>query len=261
MKGCWIWAAGEWGESSGVPPGDRGFRFGLHVFETVRVNASGRTPMWDRHRASLARAAAAMDWGGFEPGERLAPPRLEEAGVLRVYWTAGDGSAQGEISRGRLIATFQPGQPAPLPEAGWRTGEGHEALPRRWAGWKSGSYGVRLGLIRAIRAAGWDEGVLVFPEGEISGWCFGNLLLRRAGCWQTPADADIRKGVALDWLRERHPVERLPLTRALLREADALVFCNAVRGFVPVASHLGRRLARPPVVQEWAEAWEAAMQG
>lgn len=240
---------------AGCPIQDRGFRFGMHVFETIRVMA-GQPAFWARHWELLEQAAKATGWGGA-PGEMPPPPELPAVpGVLRLYWTAGDGSPFGEPAAGRLLAAFQPtevGRKAPI-----RAGQCEQPLRGDWAGLKTGQYGERVALLGLIRLAGLDEGLVWFEDGTVSGWCLANLLVKSQGAWWTPSSERIREGTTLRWVREVASVKAGAIDRTDLLEAEALGLCNAVQGIIPVVALDDIEYPADPELQQWAAAFDRA---
>ena len=85
---------------------DRGFRYGMSVFETLAVR-SGRILFLEEHLAALSAACKAA---GFQA--ELAPEinQLEDLpdGLLRIYVTAGDGSLVAAGSHHRIFVFFEP---------------------------------------------------------------------------------------------------------------------------------------------------------
>lgn len=250
----WIWQASHWEPALGVPLQDRGFRFGLHGFETIRV-IDGAPVFWRWHWEILTATAEATGWGGKMPG-LMPPPDLAGDGVLRIYWTAGDGSPFGEPGEGRLLAAFEPapvGRRRPL-----RAGICRQPLRGELTGCKTGQYGERVALLEPIRQAGLDEGLAYFEDEHVSGWCLANLLVKRDGSWRTPEDVRVRSGTTLRWLAQHAAISHEPVEMKSLPEAEALGLCNAIQGIVPVESFDGKTYPVDPQLQHWAAAFEAA---
>src|SRR5882757_8865177 len=88
----------------GLPLTDRGFRYGMSVFETVAIRSAAALLIGE-HLARLEETAGAAN---FRPPERwlkttralLEHPPIGE-GVVRIYITAGDG--EGDSSRVALL--------------------------------------------------------------------------------------------------------------------------------------------------------------
>jgi len=257
MMQSWMWDGIQecWAATVGLALDDRGFRYGLHCFETMRVT-SGRVREWGAHLALLGEAARGLGWTSDLPPIAPCTPPVAGEGVLRIYWTGGQGGPGGGPGSGSFLAAFEPGD-APAAPSAFRTITVPEPLPRQWAAWKTGAYGDRVARLWAVQAAGVEEGLLLFPDGMLSGWCMGNVAVRRAGEWWTPDDPAIRRGTMIAWLERTGRVRRGSMHGGMLAEAEGLLFCNALRGVVPVTELDGRRFPVWPEAAQWQRAWAA----
>ncbi|MFN2353924.1 MAG: aminodeoxychorismate synthase component I [Desulfopila sp.] len=78
-------------------------------------------------------------------------------------------------------------------------------------------------------------------DGHLTEGCISNVVLYRAGAYQTPPVADgLLPGVMRRYLLEQGavPIEQRSLTFDDLRQAEALFLCNSVRGVVQVTLQL-----------------------
>jgi len=249
----WEWGRGVWEPCAGVIPEGAGFRFGMQIFATMRQGRGG-VWAWERHLAVVEAAWEAL----AEEGVRLETKRMHEnlplsgdqLWRLQLLWD-GDGlEAKAPAPRVLLLAGTLP-EPV---KSGWHAVLVDEPLPPWHAGAKFGAaYAWRTAILRSARRTGADEALLRFADGRLSSWCFGNLLMRIEGRWKVAAGADVRAGVFADWLFRRGLVEPAELEIADLESAEALAFCNSVRGVVPVLK-LGERTF--PVVPEYAD-WQS----
>ena len=94
---AWTLVGGAFREGACIPVTDRGFRYGMSVFETLAVR-QGRILFLDQHLAALKIACAAA---GFRADGTEALSALEGLadGMLRIYVTAGDGTATASTRR------------------------------------------------------------------------------------------------------------------------------------------------------------------
>lgn len=104
--GSWRLTDGQWMTSSSVDVFDRGFRYGMSVFETVAVHQS-RALLLSAHLARLERAAS--DCGASLP----VMPNFDFSqlgdGLLRFYLTFGLGKPTAPFD-GQLYAIFEPAE-------------------------------------------------------------------------------------------------------------------------------------------------------
>lgn len=209
-------------QSGDLPLSDRGFRYGMSVFETIAI-LRGRPRLLDAHLARLAETVAAAgflppDW---QPAARAAlntPPIAE--GVARIYVTAGD--HDGAPSRVALLfeALTLPGE--------FTTAHGVPVpfVPATPFG-KTGNYWPHL----LAQPANGDQAILHRPDGTLLGGATANLLLFLDGRWLTPAHPT-RRGVVCDWVSPM-PAD---LTLADLATAEEICLTNSRVGIVGLSA-------------------------
>lgn len=185
-----------WEPCDALPLADRGFRYGMSVFETVAV-ASGRPLLLEAHLERLRRAA--QDCGA----EPLPLPAFDfsqlPTGLLRFYLTAGPGAATDPFAGGGY-AIFDEA------EVGWNLPAlrvlacAAPYLPRP-GGWKSGNYWPNVDALELARRADCHEALLFNPEGLLVGAAMANVFLRVRGEWLTPTRATgARDGAVRAWV-------------------------------------------------------------
>lgn len=213
---------GRFEAAPGIPLSDRGFRYGMSVFETIAIRA-GRPLLLDLHLARLAESAAAAGlrppaWEAPARAALLAPPITE--GAVRLYLTAGDDDA----GPGRAALLFEA---MTLPT---ELGAAHATLvpftPATPFG-KTGNYWPHF----LARPADGTEAILHRPDGTLLGGAMANLVLVREGRLLTPAHPT-RRGVVCDWL-EAVPAS---LTLADLASADEAFLTNSRVGLLALTA-------------------------
>ena len=238
---------------AGLPLTDRGFRYGMSVFETIAIRSAAPL-LLEPHLALLAKTAAAAN---FHPPAAwleatralLAKPPIEE-GVVRIYITAGD--RDGEASRVALLFEAMP-IPTTLSEARAVTVEFTPALPFG----KTGNYWPHL----LARPASGEEAILCTPGGHLLGGAMANLFLVIDDKLLTPRHP-IRRGIVRNWIsggpgsvRAEDDTEVVPpkfhaeeadLTRADLEKARAAFLTNSRLGLCQLTAIDGRTLAGDP---------------
>lgn len=221
---------------AGLPLTDRGFRYGMSVFETIGVR--GNTPLLlDAHLAKLADSAARANflpragWREILRTALLAPPLSE--GVARVYITAGDR----DDAESRVALLFEE---MPIPTSpGSARAVTVEFTPATPFG-KTGCYWPHF----LARPTSGEEAILCAPDGRILGGAMANLFLVREGRLLTPREP-VRRGVVRDWISG----EEADLTRADLAHADAAFLTNSRVGVLPLTHIDGRELPGDSLVE------------
>ena len=251
----------------GVALSDRGFRYGEHFFESLAVR-DGKVLLLGEHLTNLSEAASASGWP-FPKAIRTvlrsfcASARLPD-GMIRIYLTAGDGAPGAPVTKPECYLSWEgtrfPSEQdlskgiglvvlkQPITGDVWRTG---------W-GVKSGNYLPHLEVLRAARAAGADEGIVLDDKRRVVSCSMGNLLVwlpsRRGPLLRTPSRG-ARSGAVLGWVRQHTAVSDRLLGLSDLRRAVALAVTNSRLGVMPVASLDGKPVADPSPATELAFAY------
>ena len=192
----WKQSGSVWKPEDSLPLADRGFRYGMSVFETITV-AAGRPLLLGEHLERLRRAAGTC-------GLDLPPlPEFEFSrlwtGLLRFYVTAGLG-APGDAFEGNVYALFDQA------EVGWNLSAlrviscAAPYLPRP-GGWKSGNYWQNIEALGQAKRTACDEALLFNPAGMLVGAAMANVFLQIDGKWVTPAlETGARDGAVRSWV-------------------------------------------------------------
>lgn len=240
----------------GIPPDDRGFRYGQHLFESLAVRR-GVVLLAQEHLKSLGAAAVRK---GIPFSRTLSAalrsflksghPLINHSdGMLRIYLTAGSGAPGAPVTQPGCYMTWEATRfPSEADIAGgYRllTLKGL-AVPRGWAE-KGGNYEAHLAALVQARTAGADEGVVLDANGRVISCAMGNLLVwlpSRSGplLFTPPSALGARSGAVLEWVRRQVKVEERRLGAADLRRSVALAVTNSRLGVMPVASLDGKRL-------------------
>jgi branched-subunit amino acid aminotransferase/4-amino-4-deoxychorismate lyase len=219
---------------------DDGVLRGRAVFETLRVYG-GRPFELDAHLERLKASAARLRLP--DPAvaalQSLAHDALAAAGepdcVLRFLWTPETGLA--------LVSALPPdldelrGRGLRLQVCEWATG----AL----AGAKSVSYAENMAAQAAAEEHGFDDALLVAPDGTVLEAPTANVWFREGDALLTPSlDLPILAGVTRAVLMRGRDVEegRYPLERLLA--ADEVFLTSSVREVMPVVQVGGRTFER-----------------
>lgn len=241
-----------------VPVLDRGFLYGDGLFETLKA-VHGRIELLGQHLERLAASARELrlpfpERYPFEERLRrlLAVNRLVSGlAAVKIILTRGEHPELGfpEVSRGTLVITARPYTPPPPREyhRGWET----VIFPARRTTFlgrhKSLNYLFYLAARQYARDRGAKEALILEADGRLSEAAAANLVLLRAGVYETPEAQSALPGVTLAALargltargRELVPV---PLRPADLWEAEGLWLINSLLGLMPVCAVNGRQV-------------------
>lgn len=193
---CWEFREGGWVGCVGIPPEDRGFRYGMSFFETVGV-VDGRPIFWREHLARLQAAAGAME---------VPIPKCPGTGLLRIYVTAGPGGV-GAAFCGGVYALFEECEVG-VGFSSLRVGCSAAPYLPRPGGWKTGNYWQNVDALADAVRRGWDDALLFNPAGSLVCASMGNVFLKVGGRWRTPSLATgAREGVVREWVLREMDVE------------------------------------------------------
>lgn len=237
---------------------DRGFLYGDGLFETLKAR-HGRVELLGPHLQRLAASARELRLPFPEryPFEErltrlLAVNRLVSGlAAVKIILTRGEHPELGlpEVSRGTLVITARPYSPPPPEEyrRGWET----VIFPSRRTTFlgrhKSLNYLYYLAARQYARDRGAKEALILEADGRLSEAATANLVLFRAGIYETPAAGSALPGVTLAALarglaaRGRELVT-VPLRPADLWEAEGLWLINSLFGLMPVSAVNGRKV-------------------
>ncbi len=240
---AWTLVEGAFREGAAVPVTDRGFRYGMSVFETLAVR-QGKILFLDQHLASLGIACAEAGFR-METADSLSAFENLPDGMLRIYVTAGDGTALASTGEFRTLAFFEP---ATFPRSEDELRGARIAISRAptvsvLGGWKTGNYWPRVQAFAAARANGFDETLVLNIQGSVISASMANVFFEFDGVLRTPAVcAGARRGVVRAWIKEMTQVEEALLSLEDLSAADECFLTNSRLGVMPVAEIEGRCL-------------------
>ena len=235
----WKQSGSVWKPEDSLPLADRGFRYGMSVFETITV-AAGRPLLLGEHLERLQRAAGTC-------GLDLPPlPEFEFSrlwtGMLRFYVTAGPG-APGDAFEGNVYALFDQA------EVGWNLSAlrviscAAPYLPRP-GGLKSGNYWQNIEALGQAKRAACDEALLFNPAGMLVGAAMANVFLQINGKWVTPAlETGARDGVVRSWVLSHFIANEEILESRDVARCSAAFITNSRIGIRSVRELDGRPLA------------------
>ncbi len=253
----WIWTNTGFRPVDGIPVWDRGFRYGMAVFESIRCGRGGPW-FWEEHFAGLAKTASRLGWpldpASSSPAASLLAGRTGD-GFARIYLTAGDGAPTAPVVAPRLLLTHEARQRI-LPES-YAVVESPSAHHPVLGGVKSACYWPNLLALEAARARDAGETLLFNANGHLIGAAMANVFLKKNGTWHTPAAATgAREGIVRQWVLERIPAVEGILDRSACQAAEAFFLTNSWLGIMPVHALQERPIEVPREVRALREELE-----
>ena len=239
---AWLWNGSVFEPCESVPLTDRGFRYGMSVFESLRV-MRGEAEFFEKHTARLVQACAARDIALDENIlPRIAGLFGSLSGFARIYVTAGDGPPAGAGGVPRVFAFIEDRTPPGADDA-WEIGLHEESYHAPFGGLKTANYWFNCDALAQARRRGFDEALLFNDRAELVSACMANVFLVRDGRLLTPArSSGARMGVIREWVIGRRKVEERRLRREDVVQAEEIFLTNSWIGVMPVATLEGRPL-------------------
>jgi len=253
-----IWADGRLvpRAEAAIPADDSAFHDGRGCYTSVRI-AAGKPRFEARHLRRLARGAAALALGVFDP--ELARRALHALAAKAL--PGGEGAVRIQLSRdarGLRLTGIPRGLGADPPVwSAIRAPHVHEGALVA-GGHKLTNRLLHVLAADAARAAGADESLLFDRDGYLVEASRSNVLLVDADerLVSPPLARGAVAGIALEIVAERLPLAWRDVRPSQLRAARALFAVNAVRGVRPIARLDGEPVGDPshPFAARLAEA-------
>jgi 4-amino-4-deoxychorismate lyase len=241
---AWRWHDGAFAPCDSLPISDRGFRYGMSVFESLRITR-GRAEFFEPHFARLIQACFDRDFAVEESALRAAPALFEEAklsGFARIYVTAGDGPPSASAAQPRVLVFFEDRAP-PDPEDPLEIGLHDESYQPLFGGLKTANYWFHADALAQARRRGLDETLLFNDRAELVSAAMANVFLVIGDHLHTPRrSSGARTGVIREWVINRRKVQERRLRREDVLAADEIFLTNSWIGIHPVATVEGRPL-------------------
>ncbi len=257
---AWLWNGSSFETATGLPLTDRGFRYGMSLFESMRV-VNGRVDFWEQHKLRLLAACAER---GFPLDERALVQAVDllasdaTGGFARIYVTAGDGGPSGAVEKARVFVLLEPR--ADEKETCWEMCFHDETYHPPFGGLKTGNYWFNCDALAQARARRFEEAVLFNDHAELVSACCANIFLVHDDVILTPSrGSGCRLGVVREWVINRRKVIERRLRREDVLKADEIFLTNSWLGIMPIATlegrPLGPRSIGPKLVGEMQVRW------
>lgn len=254
----WLWNGSAFAVCDSLPLSDRGFRYGMSVFESLRV-AGGVGEFFEQHLARLVQACGEREFSVDEAALRAVAPLFHAVaceGFARIYVTAGDGALTAPAGQPRVFV-FVEDRAVPDSDDAWELTFHDETYHAPFGGLKTANYWFNADALARARRRRFDEALLFNDRAELVSGCCANVFLLHGDRLSTPARAcGARAGVVREWVMARRAVEERRLRREDVTTADEIFLTNSWLGVQSVATLEGRPLARrvigPKLAAEFA---------
>ncbi len=237
---AWRWTGTAYEPADSVPLSDRAFRYGMAVFESLRVRG-GEAEFFERHRTRLLAACAERDFPVDEAALSAAAGLLCDDGFARIYVTAGDGALTTATTAPRVFVFTEP-RPRETTDC-YEVALGEETYRPLFGGLKTANYWFHAESLAQARRKGFDEALLFNDYAELVSACCANVFLVHGQRLSTPRrSSGVRAGVIREWVIARRKVEERRLRREDVLTADEIFLTSSWLGVMPVATVEGRPL-------------------
>jgi len=244
----WLWNGESFERTDSLPLSDRGFRYGMALFESLRV-WDGAVDFWAPHQQRLLSACADRDFPVDERSISAAEDLLAgagENGFARIYVTAGDGGPSSPVTQPRIFVMLEPREPER--ETSWALAFHEDTYHPVFSGLKTANYWFNCDSLAQARARAADEALLFNDRAELVSACCANVFVVRDGQIYTPTrSSGCRNGVIREWVINRRKVVERRLRREDAVNADEIFLTNSWLGVMPIDTLEGRPLGLPAV--------------
>ncbi|HEY2343257.1 MAG TPA: aminotransferase class IV [Chthoniobacteraceae bacterium] len=257
----WHWNGSAFEAHDSVPVEDRGFRYGMALFESLRVWRQ-RPLFLEQHLQRLRHACAERHFPIDENAFTQIDPLLRDAGMdgfARIYVTAGDGPAT-ELPRASRIFVLLEDRECPRldPCNATISPEPHRPL---FGGLKTANYWGNIEALHRAMREGKDDALLFNDQAELISACMANVFVVHRTKLRTPAlPCGARDGVVRAWVLQQVRVKEGSLFIEDLQTADEIFITNSWLGLRSVGRIASRELPSRAVCERLSIAYERAIE-
>jgi branched-subunit amino acid aminotransferase/4-amino-4-deoxychorismate lyase len=265
MTRSWLWNGATFLADATVPLTDRGFRYGMSLFESILVR-DGMPVFLREHLEKLRAACGERAFAAALPQLARIARLLEgcETGLARIYVTAGDGAVTSPVEHPRVFVTHEGRElpPSRVYHRGYDLRLAEDPHSPAFGGLKTGNYWANIAAFQAGVAQQKNETLLFDTAGELISACMANAFLVRDGVVVTPGLAvGARAGVVRDWVLQQRPVAEMKLSRDDVATADEVFLTSSWIGIMPVASVNRRALPSTTYASSLRREYSACLPG
>lgn len=242
----WKWSEKKFSRWDYVWVGDRGFRYGMAVFESFPI-VRGAPLFLAQHYTRLEQSCKIA-------GFRVELPELvdfekffkREASDIfyfaRIYVTAGGGGVTEDWTPGSVLIFIEP-IVVENPPGFYKLISYPEPYAPPHPGLKTANYWPNILALQHARKNECNEAFLFNARSELVSASMANIFMVRGGKIETPAlECGARNGVIREWVMERREVAECRIKEADLAAADEIFLTNSRFGIMPVSARDGRSL-------------------
>lgn len=240
---AWQWSGEAFAPCDSLPIADRGFRYGMALFESLRLTG-GRALFLAEHVERLRQAAAQREFPLPEAALAALPGALAAAGregFVRLYITAGDGAPTDPVHESRLFLLVEDRPPSTARE--YDLALSHDLYWPLFGGLKTANYWGNVDALQRARKKGKDEALLFNENAELVSGCLSNVFLVHGDTIRTPSLAcGARHGVVREWVIKETGARECSLFLKDVNTATEIFLANSWIGLVSAATVEGRAL-------------------
>jgi len=239
----WVWDGSSFVPCNGIPISDRGFRYGMALFESLAIRG-GKVEFLEAHLERLTTACRGCGWP-VDPAVLACAGKQLSQGLdsmfARIYITAGEGGPVAPVTTPRIFLYVEPRESLPMQRL--RVGLHREPFLPVLGGTKTTNYWGNIAALQNARETGEDEALLFNPHGCLISSCMANVFVEVEGRLMTPHLASgARAGVVREWVIQSREVVQSDLSREEVSQASACFLTSCWTGIAPVAVLDGRPL-------------------
>ena len=231
----WTWTPTNFKTCDSVPVSDRGFRYGMAVFESIRL-FKGVPLFWEEHLRRLHEACDDREFPVTPEIFAAAAETLREYGrdgFVRIYITAGDGTVTAPVKEPRVFLILEDRERPSL--SGYKLAMPEEPHQPIFGGLKTANYWPNIDTLQRALRRGDQEALLFNEHAELVSACMANVFLVTGGVIRTPAlPCGARDGVIREWITRQTAVQECSLFLDDVRNADEVFITNSWIGIMPV---------------------------
>jgi branched-subunit amino acid aminotransferase/4-amino-4-deoxychorismate lyase len=259
---AWRWNGRAYEPCASLPIEDRGFRYGMSLFESIRV-LQGRPLFLEPHLHRLQQACAQREFQ-VDPAALAAfgPLLAGEGGdsFARIYVTGGDGGPGDPATDCRVYVLME--ERAPSPRTTYRLALSHDLYWPLFGGLKTANYWMNIDALQRARRKGHDEALLFNENAELVSSCMATVFLVQGGMVKTPSLAcGARDGVVREWVLKQTGGRECSLFLQDVTRASEIFLANSWIGIVSVGVVETRELPEQKVAEQLRGAYEKLISG
>jgi len=241
----WLWNHDHFSAQESLPVSDRGFRYGMSVFESLRLY-NGHLHFAEAHWARLKTAAqhclCPLPESIFP---HLTPllKALHGDWFIRLYVTAGDGAPTDPVVCPRIILFAE--KRARFADTTHHLTLSEASFKPLYGGIKTGNYWENVKALTFAKTQAATETLLFNSREQLVSASMANVFLKIDGRWITPSlNTECRNGVVRSWVQEQFTVIESTVSKEDVLRAESGSLTNSWMG-IGVVETIDKRPLTP----------------